>query len=159
MYNTGAERSISQKYAVWPRFVLLLSGIRQTKRKTTDNLKGGNGCISFSPYLNTTRNECKTSLFVVRIWAKRKCCRSVYGHKIKRQISKRKRQNPLFQRQKLKWRRGNLLPSFALRKCRQLHTYIIVFQSSEGFKRPSDGVLLHTSIILSHTLVKKRLAP
>ncbi len=27
MYNTGAERSISQKYAVRPRFVLFLAGI------------------------------------------------------------------------------------------------------------------------------------
>ena len=133
--------------------------LRKTKRKTTDNLKGGNGCISFFPYLNTTRNECKTSLLSFAFERKRKCCRSVYGHKFKHRIYKLKRQNPLFQWQKLKWRRGNLLPPFALRKCRQLHTYIIVFQSSEGFKRPSDGVLLHTSIILSYTFVKKRLAP
>ena len=35
MYNTGAERSISQKYAVRPRFVLLLSGILTGVNQTT----------------------------------------------------------------------------------------------------------------------------
>ena len=45
MYNTGAERSISQKYAVKPGFVLFLAGIAMKTRRGKMRSNGGAGMI------------------------------------------------------------------------------------------------------------------
>ena len=97
----------------------------------------------------------RTQLPVTEFERKRKCCRSVYGHKIKRRIYKRKRQNLSFSMTKTKVETRQLVATIRITKMPTASpTCIIIFQPPEGFKRPSDGVLLYTSMFFSH-LCKK----
>ena len=57
-----------------------------------------------------------TQLPVTEFERKRKCCRSVYGHKIKHRIYKRKRQNPSFSMTKTKVETRQLVATLRITK-------------------------------------------